>query len=497
VLGAMTIHTTSPAAQAQHRRGAARPRRRAAYRPEALEGRSLLSTLSFDSSAEVGVLVGGLRTLEVGYTYWTISASEIPRGAIPAPQLLGPGAVDPGAVVSEVSEPHDTLVNAQPLPVSVARFAMVGTMSATDPMDLYKIEVHSGTRDLQVDFLLGPPSDTPAEAVPSAQLQIFDAAGKELASWVVEPPSGGMMLEFHRVGREAPTDLFVGISPEAPSAPSVPPEGQTSGVGRPPPAVRPPHNQSYLLQLTRQAASADQPAAAPSAPAAVSGGGFIVIPNAPGATAAPSARAEDASPGASAPGGLRLVAMGPLPAIGASASGGLLGPDGPTTSLDRREAAAVDLALVDLDSRGGEADSTTATDEGRSISSAARPDDESPVIELRGSGGFPLIASNFPLRQGRVETPSDAEAEAPPLFASLLDEPAPPPPAEDERRSLGDGDGEVEEPEAPRRIPIRAGVLVAAAIGFGFLLPEFGHVRPGLASRRSGGRESKSQPARV
>ena len=99
------------------------------------------------------------------------------------------------------------------------------------------------------------------------------------------------------------------------------------------------------------------------------------------------------------------VATGPLPTRAAPAMGGVLGAGGdPTPVVNARDAALVDLALLDLLDPEGAAEPAAPV---------ALVDADEAVVAVRGAGGFPLFASSLLTRPSRGRARA-RELDAPP-----------------------------------------------------------------------------------
>jgi hypothetical protein len=157
------------------------------------------------------------------------------------------------------------------------------------------------------------------------------------------------------------------------------------------------------------------------------------------------------------------VPTGPLPTRSAAPLGGVLGDGDPVPKVDRRDAVAIDLELIGLSN-----DELLAADGPPADAAEA----SGRLAELRGPGGFPLLASGsvalplkplakLPALPRRWASPSVVTSDSTPTPTPT---PAPTPPFEEV---------EAEPPSDPSlRTSIGTGLTVALTLVFGLLLPD-------------------------
>ena len=174
-----------------------------------------------------------------------------------------------------------------------------------------------------------------------------------------------------------------------------------------------------------------------------------------------------------------LVATGPLPSRTAAPLGGVLAKGDPVPLVDSRDAAVIDLALLDLmGARDVDSDDQTVisvTDPSGAGSTTHEPEDGG--LAGRGLGGLPLLGSSMTdfsrsIRKRDLpridETEPDVTkprsgAQSPPQGSSL--DPLVTEPVSDS--------GVQPQPMSGRRISALAGLSIMAAFTVGLVLPEF------------------------
>jgi hypothetical protein len=286
---------------------------------------------------------------------------------------------------------------------------------------------------------------------PDELLAVFDEQGRMIADLAPSSGSTSLMVSVPDAHLEAGnTGLFVEVASANGSA-----QASAASILR---------EEMYIVQIARLSASAGRiawgssPSASPSSSRA--SGAQVLDPSLSPPTSAAHEEGNnlglvneaepsdlDAGP----------VPTGPLPSRSAAPLGGVLGDGDPVPEVDRRDAVAIDLELIDLPT-----DELLALD----VPPAEAAEATGRLAEVRGSGGFPLLASgpvNPPLRP-LVKLPALPRRWASPSVVSAEPNPVPPHPEEIE--------AEPSPSPSSFRSTVGTGLTVALSMVFGLLLPD-------------------------
>ena len=397
-----------------------------------------------------------------------------------------------------------------------------GSVSAVETIDLFRVDLSPGFRDLRIRYQTRGEAETPS---PPIRVWLLNARGEPIdARWFIE--SGGIDLRMHARGPIGPTTVYVGIELDRPTFST--PQSQDDG----PPAATQPADSGpihYHLAIDRRRDPAflgDSPLSSGEAPIATSGdlGDEPSAPEAPETFALPTSFSTDrpalsASSGAIAPASVSATPIGgaalrPLPTQGAATVGGLL-PAGPairgvpltfavaggnadesaaTTPMDTRVAATA--------SEAGDAANAEDSDAVDAAIRAIWGDPPPPgvgdvpdrprrigegLMAVRGLGGAPLlgatmrVASRFPEQRRSSPDPTKiAEAAVVPDRRPVAvegSEASTSSPEVIETPPARSSDG----PTRPR--VLRSALFGAAALAFGLILPDLAADRPSMRHR--------------
>ncbi|WZP00453.1 hypothetical protein EP7_002097 [Isosphaeraceae bacterium EP7] len=169
---------------------------------------------------------------------------------------------------------------------------------------------------------------------------------------------------------------------------------------------------------------------------------------------------------------------GPLPALAAAPMGGAFGDGSPTRAIDARETVRVDLALVALgQDSGGDAEVVEGSPDALGDVDDLC-DQDAGLSSIRGTGGFPLLASGRAGGRGRDNgSPRiDLIAESTIEQSTTESDPGQVAPAEAEtHRAI---EGVHRRHGLVRRVSALIGLQAAATLSFGLMFPDLGeHLR--------------------
>jgi hypothetical protein len=320
---------------------------------------------------------------------------------------------------------------------------VVGALSSSQPANVYRLPLEGYSDHFWFDLHAFPSLKQADE-----RLIVFDESGRPIAELTPSSGSSSMMVsvpDAHLAPGE--TGLFVEVA------------SANYGDGAGSSSVR---AEMYILQIARQGSSAGRIAWGSGLNAGQSSAGASTAtqgldPALPPPTSA--AYEEGNAPGLVTQGETPEtvegpVPSGPLPMRSAAPLGGVLGDGDPVPVVDRRDAVAIDLELIGLPEREPESAEVAPGD-------GAEPSGR--LAEVRGPGGFPLLAS------ASIASPLRPLAKLPTLprrWASpsvLSEEPAavPTPVREDET------------PTPPSlRASIGSGLTIALTLVFGLMHPD-------------------------
>jgi hypothetical protein len=308
----------------------------------------------------------------VGYQDRSSEYTDLTSAPSSPPSLPGLPK-DPYQVVFETKSPHQSLANAQALP-RVPFFGVVGTIAPGDPIDLYRMILPAGVKNL--DFALV--SDQPASSVPM-QLQLFDASGQFLRSWSVGDPMTSP-LSADLSGLPANSSVYLGIT-----------AGSLSWQAGPSPTV----NYQLWISLRESSESASTIALAgaavpTSALMPLFASSLTASANPPGQ---PSTGASQAVPTQVAPSGApdgSRVAVGSPAVRWARPSGGLLS-DGEATPPAARDFNA--SVNKEWDERSPTGPAVREAIAAKPTALAGTDNDPDALVVIAGPSGFPLVGA--------------------------------------------------------------------------------------------------------
>lgn len=288
-------------------------------------------------------------------------------------EILDPREVESepadATLLLETGEPNSWPGAAQPLPLGSA-LKVSGTLGQGDSMDLYRLPLPPGFRAFRVSLHV---ADTPGAS--AERLVLLDEAGTIIQDGALDPATNRFVLRVRADDGGAGRTVFVGIyhrvtpdwAPPWLSA-DFDPDGKCPtewdwGAEESPPSPSPgpslPSSEYVLSIVTDLDVTGPTPAAPtpPAGPAPEPDATPVDLPGPtppeprPSGTFMPAPASPTASPGVVAvvEVGVRPERPGPLRSTAAPA--GRLGPGVATRPVDRRSAAVVDMALVDLPPR--------------------------------------------------------------------------------------------------------------------------------------------------
>jgi hypothetical protein len=334
------------------------------------------------------------------------------------------------------SSRHDSPQTAQPLPVADA-ITVRGSLDASSKPDYYALRLNSRTRAVRIDLETTEGIVDPE----SRHLVVLDSTGHPVPTTVVSRTDSGLTVYF-KADSQRPDQVFF-LAVGGTLATDV---GSTIA--------------SYELRIH---GIDDRPLAGPSVTAVsatVAPGGATLaiatnaIPDVPLSTdpSGSSAAGQD-----TAPIGVGQGASSPMPVRLAGPWGGILADREPTLLLDARDAAVVDLDLVDLDVDPARPVSADV------LSAGARRDTS--VTELSGPGGFPLIGASLP-----TSAPYDLATGEPPLTQAA--------------EGRGDITGTRLGWQPRRRASAPLGIALAGVLSFSLVLPDLSGAFQSLRARK-------------
>jgi hypothetical protein len=333
---------------------------------------------------------------------------------------------------------------------------VVGALNSGQTANYYHVPLDGNTGRLWFD-MHAYPSMKPSDE----QLAVFDEQGRMLADLVPSSGSTSVTVSVPSAHLETgDTGLVVEVaSADGPSADS------SSGASAP----SMPREDMYVVQIARLGTSADRVAWGSGVGVSVSssrGSAQALYPSLPPPTSAAYEEGNDlglVNEGEPSEVVAGPVPTGPLPSRSAAPLGGVLGDGDPVPEVDRRDAVAIDLELIGLPT-----DALPALD----VPPAVVAEAAGRLAEVRGSGGFPLLASGpvAPPLRPLAKLPALPRRWAAPSVVSA--EPNPEPPRLEENEA---------EPSSPSsnstslRSSIGTGLTVALSLVFGLLLPDLAY----------------------
>ena len=275
----------------------------------------------------------------------------------------GPPSPAPYLVVPETPAFHGTLSTAQPIP-DVPYAGVAGTLSPGDTIDLYRVELGSGTLALR---LAAAYNQDPA--APPLRLWVFNEQGQVIA---VATTSNGMVdlsVSPGQSGLEAGSAVFIGVDSASPLVAS-------SGVGY----------QLWFLRLPGTDGSPSGFGGAGAAPQGEIVGAVALMPSGsiPGTTGYGTTIAGGGSIDSAPP------ASAQSPALAAAPSAGYLTNGAPSLTVAMTTRAVNDSEMLAASWRGKEP--LPSSFEGR-VSEGEDTVASSLLVAVRGPGGFPVLAA--------------------------------------------------------------------------------------------------------
>jgi hypothetical protein len=424
---------------------------------------------------------GVLTTLTQGSPWSVPDVTLPPTSGPPSPQTLG----STGLALTDSDQTSALLLPDQ------THVTVYGTLDIKHPSRVYRIPQDPTTQDLGINL----EADSGSSSLPSIQeMTLFDATGRLLADTTSSPTPGVLSMKVALYRLSVTSDVYLKVA-APPDLFDTPANSDSAPV-----------TDNYVLDVTRDPATASPLALAPSTtpvPVNTVTSPSLSLPSSSSSTSsAPAPSLGHDSPGAAddrkqplptlatEPSGPPpvassppTVATGPLPARGGAPLGGVLTEGDPVPQLDRHERAAVDLALIGLPApMPGVTDAALASILNEREAELGHVDEgegerTSPLIALRGPGGFPLRASSL-----HDAPPTDFNALVdvlpPAAAASALVAPATTTvtmikaaatPAESLTRDAG-------EPQRLRRLspsPVLSALTLSMAMIFSLVLPDF------------------------
>src|SRR5579883_250251 len=282
-------------------------------------------------------------------------------------------------IVPETKGPHQTLATAQPLP-DLPYFGVVGTTTAGDPIDLFRLTLNAGAAALDFGLVSNPPAAT----VP-LQLQLFDGSGQVLGDWSL---SGQAASSLHAGLGSLPagSTVYFGLT-----------TGNPSGAAGASPAL------DYQLWVSLQAA----PASATAAPGPAANLPSSAIQPLSGSATAPlgsSPLPAATSPGVVPSGGVSQAAATVPPnqgsgvrvAVGSPAMRSARPSEGLLADGDPAPAVASDFNAVvnkEWDERSLTGLTPRPADGVDPTQRSGREPEPDALVVVHGPGGFPLLGA--------------------------------------------------------------------------------------------------------
>jgi hypothetical protein len=265
--------------------------------------------------------------------------------------------------VPETSAFHGTFSTAQLIPY-VPYAGVAGTLSPSNTIDFYQVELGSETLALRLAAANGQ-----ASTAPTLRLSVFDALGRVIASATALNGVVDLSVSSGEAGLMAGSALFIKVDSSSPV-------GISSGVDY----------HLWFLRLPENVESSNESGGVGAAPR----GEFMgaVALNSSGSVSAMSSNG--APSGGGGPISPALPASAPSPSLAAAPVGGVLTVGETTLTI-----AMATQTVSDLERPGAmfhDAEPSLSSIEG----SASEGDEiavSSPLIALRGPGGFPVLAA--------------------------------------------------------------------------------------------------------
>ncbi len=358
-----------------------------------------------------------------------------------SPETMGPFSAPSGKSGPVINLPDGPIVT------------VVGALNSGQTANYYHVPLDGNTSRLWFNMHAFPsmkPSDE--------QLAVFDEEGRLIAD--LEPSSGSTSVTVNVPSahlESGETGLVVEVASAA--------EG-SSGASAPSIA----REEMYVVQIARLGNSADRVAWGSGLGASLSSSrgsaAQTLYPSLPPPTSAAYEEVNDlglVNEGEPTDLVAGPVPTGPLPSRSAAPLGGVLGDGDPVPEVDRRDAVAIDLELIGLPT-----DALQALD----VPPAEVAEAAGRLAEVRGSGGFPLLASGpvTPPLRPLAKLPALPRRWASPSVVSAEPKPEPP--------HLEESEAEPSSKSTSLRSSIGTGVTVALSLVFGLLLPDLADAVP-------------------
>jgi hypothetical protein len=450
-----------------------------------------------DSRAVMAFFREGLWLGEQGQL---MTPSDAP-GHAPAPPFSGPIAAPASGIATasegttivwEHASNDDSSKTGQLLP-SVSSTMVLGSLHGSDRSDVYQVQIAPSVSKLQIQF-----GRIGSQLPDSALIAVYDSDGKELGRRALSADSPITELDLSDFLEAAGPRLNIGIiRPEthpdqgsgADSASSCAGADRTGGLVAPGAGTTEALLADYIMHVAVQHQGVLIAPPAPNPP------GVGKVPDGPGAGVfvGQAGSTVAAAQSASAPGvffstsqvstdatvqaillGTQPAMTGPLPSLAAAPMGGAFGDGNPMPAIDARELVRVDLSLITL---GHDSTDDAEFDEVAQAALDANAellDQDGGLSSIRGTGGFPLLASGLARGRGPgsnsllVEQIADGPAAR--STSDSMAEEAPPPTAEANLLA----EGARRRHGLVRRVSALIGLQAAATLSFGLLFPNLG-----------------------
>ncbi len=305
-------------------------------------------------------------------------------------------------VVLETKAPHHTVATAQVLP-DLSFFGVVGTLSTSDTIDLYRLTLNEKAEEL--NFGLAFQSD--GSFVP-IDFQIFNGTGQLLGEWS-SGDAGASALVAQLGPQAAGSTFYLGISTGNQGALAA----SSAGV-------------NYQLWVSRESAT-DQSAASPqdsptvpTASASASSAGALTPLAAMGTAPARGLPAATATAPPDSSGGTAIAVAVGSPAMQTGRPSVEASSSGDSDLLAQRDVAAATDQGMDEQRLSAAIETRQASDPGSRLES--NPDADA-LVAMNGPGGFALLGAvalgHRPTNRAPIATEADVAASQPAQVPAL------------------------------------------------------------------------------